>query len=99
MFDLFVGLKYTGRMFIQHYAGFIPEDKLEESPKFLTVDASISKKILLQLINREVVLTVGGRNITNEYQRDFDQGILRDAGYRYGPRFPRSFYTTLAVNF
>ena len=39
---------------------------------------------------RTMTLTVNGRNLTNAYQRDLDQGPLRDAAYVYGPRFPRS---------
>jgi hypothetical protein len=42
----------------------------------------------------EVVLclTAGVQNITNAYQPDLDYGVLRDAGYIYGPKQPRSLY-------
>ena len=44
-------------------------------------------------------MTVGAKNVTNEYQQDLDQGAFRDAGYVYGPRFPRSCYVGMNVNF
>jgi outer membrane receptor for ferrienterochelin and colicins len=37
-------------------------------------------------------LTAGVQNITNAYQPDLDYGVLRDAGYIYGPKQPRSVY-------
>jgi outer membrane receptor for ferrienterochelin and colicins len=42
---------------------------------------------------------VNGRNLTNEYQKDLDQGPLRDASYVYGPRFPRSVAVGLRLDF
>jgi outer membrane receptor for ferrienterochelin and colicins len=85
-------------MSVPHYAGVIVEDRLERSPSFVTVDASISRT-LGEWSGRTVVLSVNGRNLTNAYQRDVDQGIRRDASYFYGPRFPRSFAVGVRAEF
>jgi outer membrane receptor for ferrienterochelin and colicins len=94
--DWFAGLRYTGSMVAPHYAGYIAETRLERTPSFLTVDASVSRAIG-ERDGRRLVLTLGGRNLTNAYQRDLDQGPLRDADYIYGPRRPRSVSLTLRV--
>jgi len=37
-------------------------------------------------------------NIFNSYQRDFDQGYLRDSGYIYGPMTPRSLMASVKLH-
>jgi len=87
--DFFAGVRYTGPMPVPHYAGVIDANRLERSPPFVTWDAGVSRE-LGEWGGRTMTLTVNGRNLTNAYQRDLDQGPLRDAAYVYGPRFPRS---------
>jgi len=96
--DLFVGLRYTGSMNAPHYAGFVAEDRLETTPSFVTVDVTFARPIAAAA-DRQVVLTIAARNVTNSYQRDLDQGPLRDAAYLYGPRFPRSVSLGMRVEF
>ena len=96
--DLFVGLRITGSMRAPHYAGFIDEDRLERTPVFTSVDASWSRTLLSTGEGR-LVLSLTGRNLTNAFQRDVDQGPLRDASYVYGPRFPRALSAGLRVEF
>ena len=96
----FLGVKYTDSMKIPHYAGYIFEDRLECSPSFLTVDVSVSKKFPFgQEPTSNVEITLGGKNMTGEYQEDLDQGPQRDAGYTYGPRFPRSYLLGIRISF
>jgi outer membrane receptor for ferrienterochelin and colicins len=87
--DLFAGVRVTGTMRAPHYAGAIAADTLERTPAFVTLDASWAR-VLVRQAERRLVLTVTGRNLTDAYQRDLDQGPLRDAAYVYGPRAPRS---------
>jgi outer membrane receptor for ferrienterochelin and colicins len=96
--DLFVGLRYTGPMLVPHYAGVIADSRLERSPSFVTWDAGVSRE-LGEWDGRTVTLTINGRNLTNAYQEDLDQGPLRDANYVYGPRFPRSIAAGVRVEF
>lgn len=84
---------YTGMMYVPHYAGYIEEDILEETPSFL--DASIKLSYKLMSIP-DVTLKLGVHNIFNQYQSDFDKGIERDAGYIYGPFRPMT--TTFSIN-
>ena len=96
--DFFAGVRYTGPMPVPHYAGVIDAKRLERSPPFVTWDAGVSRE-LGEWGGRTITLTVNGRNLTNAYQRDLDQGPLRDAAYVYGPRFPRSVAIGLRATF
>jgi outer membrane receptor for ferrienterochelin and colicins len=81
-----------------HYAGFVDADRLERTPPFSTIDASFSRP-LVGADGRRLVLSLMGRNLTDRFQRDLDQGPLRDAAYVYGPRFPRSVSLGLRAEF
>lgn len=81
----------TGPMKVPHYAGFIAEDRLEESEVFYDWSANVSYRIGIG-DDRYVAPVVGMKNILNSYQDDFDQGPDRDAGYVYGPRMPRTAF-------
>ena len=92
-------MKVTGRMLVPHRAGYIAEDRLETSPRFVTLDASVAHTFRPRHARSRLVLTVGGRNLTNAYQQDFDNGPNRDSDYIYGPRFPRSVHASMRVDF
>lgn len=97
--DLRFAIRHTGTMEVPHYAGFIPEDRLDESPSFTTFDVGATWMIPLGRPGQQISLTGGVRNLTNEFQEDLDQGPNRDAGYVYGPRFPREFYVGVGYDF
>jgi outer membrane receptor for ferrienterochelin and colicins len=96
-FDVFAGMRYTGPMLAPHYAGWIAEDRLERTPSFLVADATVSRGFAAA--GARLVITATGRNLTNAYQPDLDRGVLRDAAYVYGPRFPRSFALGARIEF
>jgi outer membrane receptor for ferrienterochelin and colicins len=96
--EFFIGLRYSGSMRLPHYAGYIPFDRLEKTEPYTVLDASISRAVPCGGDFR-LVFTAGFKNLTNSYQRDLDQGSKRDAGYVYGPRFPRTFSAGLRVEF
>ncbi len=89
---------YTGSMLVQHFKGYIPEDREETTPDFfdmnikLAYDIPIYPSVTLQL-------SAGVQNIFNAYQDDFDQGPDRDAGYMYGPGIPRSYFVGCRINY
>ena len=94
--DFFVGARFTGTMVAPHYRGFIEANRLERTPVFTVLDASWARPLLSDGVRR-LVLTFAARNITDAYQRDVDEGPLRDSAYVYGPRFPRSVSLGLRV--
>jgi outer membrane receptor for ferrienterochelin and colicins len=96
--DFFIGVRFTGSMSAPHYAGFVTEDRLERTAPFTTIDASFSRPLVAADGGR-LVVSVMGRNLTNAFQPDVDQGPLRDAAYVYGPRFPRSVSVGLRAEF
>jgi outer membrane receptor for ferrienterochelin and colicins len=93
--DLFGGLRVTGPMLAPHFAGAIPEDRLERTPSFVQVDVSVTRQLLDGAV--PLTLTVAVRNRTDAYQDDLDQGPLRDSAYVYGPRAPRTVLVSLRV--
>lgn len=89
--DLSLTGTYTGKMLIQHFAGYIDTDREEISKPFFDLNFKIAYSIKLK-DNIILEISLGMKNIFNSYQRDFDKGELRDAGYIYGPVLPRSIF-------
>lgn len=88
----------TGPMTVQHLAGSGTEvDRAVNTPAFF--DMGIKINYTWRLINRiNLIASVGVQNIFNSYQKDFDQGYLRDSGYIYGPALPRSLTASLQIS-
>ena len=42
-------------------------------------------------------MNIGVQNVTNAFQKDFDIGVNRDAGYVYGPSRPRTYFLGLTI--
>lgn len=82
---------YTGSMLVQHLAGYIAEDRNETTPDFFDLNIKFAYDIP---VTKQLNLQVNGgvQNIFNSYQRDFDKGAARDAGYVYGPGLPRGYF-------
>ena len=89
--DLSLTGVYTGKMLIQHFAGYIESDCEEESKPFFDLNFKVAYGIKLK-DNMILEVSLGMKNIFNSYQKDFDKGELRDAGYIYGPVLPRSLF-------
>lgn len=86
--------KLTGPMLVQHFAGYIPEDEEIMSPTFFDMGVKLGYDIpLYRLYSLEI--NAGVKNIFNSYQKDFDTGVNRDAGYIYGPSLPRTYFVGL----
>jgi outer membrane receptor for ferrienterochelin and colicins len=57
-------------------------------------------KATYQLVNQpgyRLDLMAGVQNLFQSFQRDFDTGPLRDAGYVYGPMRPRTVFIGLTM--
>lgn len=89
---------YTGSMLIGHFAGYIPEDVAVETPDFFDMGLKVSYDFKIHKTTA-LQLNAGIRNIFDAYQKDFDRGVDRDAGYIYGPSLPRSYYVGLKLMF
>lgn len=81
---------YTGSMLAPHFAGYIAADQLETTPSFLDINLKATYDFRLSGVGVQV--SGGVKNIFNSYQQDLDKGVLRDAGYVYGPSIPRSLF-------
>ena len=86
--------KITGSMLVEHYAGFIPQDEEVETPVFIEWDIRIAYEIPLYK-NYTLEINAGVKNLLDQYQRDMDKGMNKDAGYIYGPFTPRSYFVGL----
>ena len=85
---------YTGRMLVQHNAGYIEADRTELTPTFWDMGMKLSYNFRLSnTIGMEI--NGGVKNIFDEYQRDIDAGAFRDSVYIYGPMMPRTYFIGL----
>ena len=81
---------YTGRMLVQHNAGYIENDRDELTPQFFDAGMKLSYTFSLSdTINLEI--NGGVKNIFDSYQDDIDRGPFRDSVYVYGPMLPRTY--------
>jgi len=87
----------TGSMDVAHVIDPDTEQTvIKATPTF--VDKNI--KITYTFTSRDnyrIQLFAGMQNIFNSFQRDFDIGAQRDAGYIYGPLRPRTVFMGLKV--
>ncbi len=87
---------YTGSMIVQHYAGFINEDRLVNSSSFL--ENNFKVEYTLPFVEKSRLIFNGGvQNFTNAYQNDFDQGQDRDSAFIYGPARPRTYFLGMRI--
>lgn len=85
----------TGSMDVAHVID--PETErtvIKSTPSFFENNVKVNYRF--KSSSNLVVQVFGGiQNIFNSYQRDFDLGAERDAGYVYGPLRPRTFFAGL----
>ncbi|MBE7499487.1 MAG: TonB-dependent receptor [Verrucomicrobiales bacterium] len=78
--------------------GTLVRNELNASPWFFTVDLALTRDWSFRG-GQVFRLSVGVRNLFNEYQEDLDQGPYRDSTYVYGPRFPRTLFASAGYEF
>lgn len=86
--------KVTGNMLVQHYAGYIPQDEEVETTPFFEWDIKLAYEIPLYK-NYTLEISAGVKNLLDQYQKDLDKGMNKDASYIYGPFTPRSYFVGL----
>ena len=86
--------KVTGNMLVPHYAGYVSEDEEVQTDGFFELGAKIAYGLHLYK-HYELELNCGVKNVLNQFQRDLDKGMNRDASYIYGPAQPRTWFVGL----
>ncbi len=91
--DWGLGIRHTGPMHVLNntHATF------ERKSAFTVFDVSIGKHFTIDTSKLE--WRVGIRNLTDARQKDLEQGAARDSTYVYGPRQPRSFFSSVRLEF
>ena len=90
-FDFSLSGVYTGEMQVPHMAGYIEKSRMETSPDFITVNLKLNYTVTLK-DKVKMQFNTGIQNAFNSFQKDLDQGVMRDAGYFYGPTQPRTYF-------
>ncbi|MBP1676832.1 MAG: TonB-dependent receptor [Bacteroidetes bacterium] len=88
---------YTGSMMVQHYGVEVDDDQEVKTPRFFDLGCKVSYDFRISS-SAKMQLNAGVQNIFNSFQKDFDKGEDRDAGYMYGPGLPRSYFIGLKFN-
>jgi outer membrane receptor for ferrienterochelin and colicins len=86
--------KYTGSMLVQHYAGYIEKDEEVTTPSFFDIGLKLNYGFYITNSIKST-LGLGVKNLLDQYQNDLDKGMLKDAGFIYGPLYPRTFFMEL----
>lgn len=88
--------KLTGPMKVPHYAGYTDKDQIKTTQTFFEVD--LKTEYTIPIANDwQLKMETGIQNVLNSFQKDFDVGPYRDAGYMYGPLKPRTFYVGIRL--
>ncbi len=82
---------YSGKMLVQHAAGYIPVDRNEWTPEFWDFGAKLAYTFRVSNMF-DLEINGGVKNIFDSYQRDLEVGENKDAGYTYGPSLPRTYF-------
>lgn len=90
-------VSFTGGMWLKHYAGFIPEDRVETTPGFTVVD--LRGEMPIYRAESRISLVMQLFNLFDVFQEDLDRGPEKHSGYVYGPRRPRTFASGLKFDF
>ena len=87
---------YTGSMKVEHLEGYITGNRLETTKGML--DFGLNTAYEFQWKNLfPLEVSVGVKNLFNQYQSDFDKGADRDSNYIYGPALPRTLFMGLKI--
>lgn len=95
-FDFSLSGTYTGKMIVPHMAGYIGEDRMENTPQFFDLNLKLNYTFILH-DHIKLQLNAGVQNIFNSFQKDLDKGEFRDSGYFYGPTQPRTYFIGVKI--
>lgn len=98
-FRLSTNLVHTGKMDLVHMGG-APEqenDEYKTSDVFNAIGVKATYVQKIEKVGVSLEYSLGLKNLTNDYQHDFDSGKDRDSNFIYGPSTPRTFYIGLVM--
>ena len=98
-FRLSTNLVHTGKMELVHMGGS-PEkehDEYKTSDVFNAIGVKATYIQKMEKVGVSLEYSLGVKNLTNDYQHDFDSGKERDSNFIYGPSVPRTFYVGLVM--
>jgi hypothetical protein len=72
------------------------KQELKNTPEFLDIGLKCTYR-LLEKKRIYIESEIGIQNLLNSYQRDFDNGISRDAAYVYGPMRPTTLIFSIKM--
>lgn len=101
--SVFAAGKWSGPMPVPHVvndpiSGELLVNEISNSPWFFTVDLGLTHRWNLSDRTR-LTAQAGVKNLFHSFQDDLDHGPFRDPAYVYGPRFPRTLYAGLKLQF
>ncbi|MCD8185931.1 MAG: TonB-dependent receptor [Rikenellaceae bacterium] len=84
---------YTGSMLARHTINTGEEEYFAEkhTPRFWDMGVKFAYTFQVGSASN-LELSAGVKNIFDQYQKDLDYGILKDASYVYGPALPRMYF-------
>ncbi|MEO0438398.1 MAG: TonB-dependent receptor [Pseudomonadota bacterium] len=92
--DAFLALRYTGSMqVLNNNLG-----TLAETTSFTEIDLTATKHFERFYGTANLDLTLGIRNLLDEFQSDLEIGAARDSDYVYGPRLPRTVFMSFQLD-
>jgi outer membrane receptor for ferrienterochelin and colicins len=89
---------FTGSMLVPHYAGYVPDDRLERSRPFAVFSAVVSRTFTLR-DRKKLRFYLRANNLTDSFQPDLDRGPDRDSSYFYGPVSMRGAALGMTLSF
>ena len=92
-------LVHTGAMSLIHLEGAPGqlEDEFLESPVFNAIGIKSTYIQILKESGIKIEYSVGVKNLTNDFQQEFDSSKNRDSNFIYGPSLPRTIYFGLTL--
>jgi outer membrane receptor for ferrienterochelin and colicins len=92
-------LVHTGVMSLIHLAGAPGqlEDEFLESPVFNAIGIKSTYIQVLKESGIKIEYSAGVKNLTNDFQQEFDSLKNRDSNFIYGPSMPRTIYFGLTL--
>ena len=92
-------LVHTGAMSLIHLAGAPGqlEDEFIVSPVFNAIGIKSTYIQILKESGIKIEYSVGVKNLTNDFQQEFDSSKNRDSNFIYGPSLPRTIYFGLTL--